>query len=230
MAPIPEGGTIAVTGAAGFIASHCVTEVRPRQPPASAPCSGGSVLCALGSVLCAACAAPSSDWRSGQALSRGYRVRATVRDETDPERCEWMWNLPAYKSGRLTIHAADLDNPGCFDDIFKGCHGVLHVSHVSDYSDEDYVAATCEHIIKSIEDSGTVSRLIFTSSVAGVISEISLTELRRRPVLYEDRYPDEEDERRTHRSQGYSISKNASEDIFAAAACAPRHAHAHPVR
>ena len=155
-------------------------------------------------------------------------MRATVRDETDPERCEWMWNLPAYKSGRLTIHAADLDNPGCFDEIFKGCHGVLHVSHVSDYSDEDYVAATCEHIIKSIEDSGTVSRLIFTSSVAGVISEISLTELRRRPVLYEDRYPDEEDERRTHRSQGYSISKNASEDIFAAAACAPKHAHAHP--
>lgn len=155
-------------------------------------------------------------------------MRATVRDETDPERCEWMWNLPAYKSGRLTIHAADLDNPGCFDEIFKGCHGVLHVSHVSDYSDEDYVAATCEHIIKSIEDSGTVSRLIFTSSVAGVISEISLTELRRRPVLYEDRYPDEEDERRTHRSQGYSISKNASEDIFAAAACAPNHAHAHP--
>ena len=94
----------------------------------------------------APCAAPSSDWRSGQALSRGYRVRATVRDETDPERCEWMWNLPAYKSGRLTIHAADLDNPGCFDEIFKGCNGVLHVSHVSDYADDDYVRATCEHI------------------------------------------------------------------------------------
>ena len=34
---------------------------------------------------------------------------------------------PAYKSGRLTLHSADLDNPGCFDEIFKGCNGVLHL-------------------------------------------------------------------------------------------------------
>ena len=46
MAPIPEGGTIAVTGAAGFIASHCVTEVRPRQPPAPGS-PGCSVLCSV---------------------------------------------------------------------------------------------------------------------------------------------------------------------------------------
>jgi hypothetical protein len=90
---------------------------------------------------------------------------------------------PAYKSGRLTLHSADLDNPGCFDEIFKGCNGVLHVSHVSDYADDDYVVRTCEHIVKSINDSGTVSRLIFTSSIAGIISEVSLSELTRRPVL-----------------------------------------------
>ena len=40
MAPIPEGGTIAVTGAAGFIASHCVTEVRPRHRLVLLRCSG----------------------------------------------------------------------------------------------------------------------------------------------------------------------------------------------
>ena len=125
---------------------------------------------------------------------------------------------PAYKSGRLTLHSADLDNPGCFDEIFKGCNGVLHVSHVSDYSDDEYVRATCEHIVQSINNSGTVSRLIFTSSIAGIISEISLSELVSRPVLYEDRYPNEEDERRTHRNQGYSISKNFSDEYFATAA------------
>jgi hypothetical protein len=36
--------------------------------------------------------------------------------------------------------------------------------------------------------------------------------------LYEDRYPDESDARRTHSTQGYSISKNVSDDFFAQAA------------
>ena len=65
--------------------------------------------------------------------------------------------------------------------------GVLHVSHVSDYGDDDYVIKTCKHIVESINKAGTISRMIFTSSIAGIISEISLTELLKRPVLYEDR-------------------------------------------
>ena len=32
--------------------------------------------------------------------------------------------MPAAYSGRLTLHAADLDDPGCFDGIFAGCDGV----------------------------------------------------------------------------------------------------------
>ena len=54
-------------------------------------------------------------------LNKGYRVRATVRDTTDPERCQFLWDMPAYKSGRLTLWAADLDNEGCFDECFAGC-------------------------------------------------------------------------------------------------------------
>ena len=62
--------------------------------------------------------------------------------------------MPAYASGRLTVHSADLDQAGCFDEIFKGCHGVAHVSHVSGYEDQDYVRRTCEHIIASVDGSG----------------------------------------------------------------------------
>jgi hypothetical protein len=80
----------------------------------------------------------------------------------------FLESMDAFKSGRLTIHSADLDDVGCFDEIFAGCNGVLHVSHVSDYSDDDYVRRTCAHIVDSINNSGTVSRLIFTSSIAGI--------------------------------------------------------------
>ena len=93
MAPVPQNGLVAVTGAAGFV--------------------GG--------------------WVVRRLLDKGYRVRACVRSVSDPARTGFLRAMPAFASGRLTLHEADLDRPGCFDPIFAGCHGVAHLSHVSDY-------------------------------------------------------------------------------------------------
>ena len=101
-------------------------------------------------------------------------------------------NMPAFASGRLTLHSANLDEPGVFDDdIFAGCHGVAHVSHVSNYNDQDYVKMVCDHMIESVNKARTVGRVVVTSSIAAVISEMDLAEIERRPTMYEDRYPDE---------------------------------------
>ena len=179
MAPIPKGGTVAVTGSAGFI--------------------GG--------------------WVVKQLLDKGYRVRACVRDVNDEEKTGFLKSMPGYASGRLTLHAADLDTPGCFDDVFRGCHGVAHLSHVSTYDDEDYVKRVCDHIIESVNLSGSVNRVVVTSSIAAVISEQDMQELVRRPVLFEGRYPDEQNPNRTTaRGQGYSIGKVIAERAFADAA------------
>ena len=179
MAPIPKGGTVAVTGAAGFIGGWAVTLL----------------------------------------LDKGYRVRACVRDPENDSKTAFLKQMPGYASGRLTLHAADLDNDGCFDDIFRGCHGVCHISHVSDYNDQDYVARVCNHIIESINRSDTVSRVVVTSSIAAVISEVDIHELARRPVCYEDRYPDERNPKRTpERGQGYSMGKVVAERAFTEAA------------
>ncbi|RZO70273.1 MAG: NAD-dependent epimerase/dehydratase family protein [OM182 bacterium] len=179
MAPIPRGGTVAVTGGAGFI--------------------GGWVVTLL--------------------LDRGYRVRACVRDVDDHKKTGFLRGMGGYASGRLTLHEANLDNPGCFDDIFKGCHGVCHVSHVSGYDDPDYMRGVCEHVINSVNQSGTVTRVVVTSSTAAIISEMDLKELIRRPVLYEDRYPDEANPKRTpERGQGYSMGKLELERMFTEAA------------
>lgn len=179
MAPIPKRGTVAVTGAAGFL--------------------GGWVVRLL--------------------LDKGYRVRACVREAADPVRTTFLKQMPGYASGRLTLHGADLDHPGCFDEIFKGCHGVAHISHVSGYNDPDYVTRTCGHIIDSVNGSGSVTRVVVTSSIAAVISEMDLKEITRRPVFYEDRYPDEMNPKRTpERGQGYSMGKLIAERAFAEAA------------
>ena len=178
MAPIPKGGTVAVTGAAGFIGS----------------------------------------WVVRLLLDKGYRVRACVRDINDAERTDFLRRMPGYASGRLTLHSADIDNAGCFDDIFKGCNGVAHVSHISTYEDHEYVKNVCDHIINSVNKSETVNRVVVTSSVAAVMSEMDLDELVRRPVLYEDRFPDDLNPRRTPERQGYSMGKIIAENSFSEAA------------
>ena len=126
--------------------------------------------------------------------------------------------MPGYATGRLTLHSADLDEAGCFDDIFSGCHGVCHVSHVSDYTDHDYVKMVCDHIIASVNKSETVTRVIVTSSIAAVISEADIQELVKRPICDEDRYPDEFNPKRTPERQGYSMGKVIAQRVFSDAA------------
>ena len=158
-------------------------------------------------------------WVVSGLLERGYRVRACVRNADDDSRAGFLKAMPGYASGRLTVHSADLDQAGCFDEIFKGCHGVAHISHVSSYTDPEYVERTCDHVIASVNGSGTVTRVVTTSSIAAIISEMDLQEVVRRPVFYEDRYPDESNPKRSpERGQGYSMGKLVAERAFAEAA------------
>lgn len=199
MAPIPKNGVVAVTGAAGFI--------------------GG--------------------WVVRRLLERGYRVRACVRDVGDDEKVGFLKNMPGHASGRLRLYAADLDRPGSFDQAFRGAHGVCHVAHVTSspaapseghrawsaslrkYGDQAYIADVCCHLIDSINASDSVSRVVVTSSIAAVISEVDLQEFVRRPVLFEDRYPDENNPRRTpEKGQGYSLGKQLAQKLFSDAAAA----------
>ncbi len=151
-------------------------------------------------------------------LDKGYRVRACVRDAADPARTKFLEDMPGHASGRLTLHSADLDDAGCFDEIFQGCDGVCHVSHVSSYDDHDYVNRVCAHTIESVNQSGTVSRVIVTSSIAAVMDEADIQEFVSRPVLDEDRYPDEQNPRRTPERKGYSMGKVIAQRAFSDAA------------
>lgn len=156
---------------------------------------------------------------------RGYRVRACVRDADDDSKVGFLKAMGAYASGRLTLHAADLDVPGCFDAIFRGCHGVAHTaaqlgSKNPQASRAGQYVMTAEHLIDSVNRAGTVGRVVYTSSIAAVISELDFHELVRRPVLYEDRYPDEQNPDRFENltATGYSVGKVNAERAFAAAA------------
>ncbi len=160
-------------------------------------------------------------WAVKLLLDRGYRVRACVRNAGDEVRVGFLKALPGFASGRLSIHSAELEEEGAFDAPFEGADAVLHISHVSNYNDHDYVARVCANVIGSVNRSGSVKRVVVTSSIAAVISEMDMAELARRPVCDEDRYPDELNPKRTpERGQGYSMGKLIAERAFADAAAA----------
>ncbi len=160
-------------------------------------------------------------WLVRKLLDKGYRVRACVRDVNNQAKSKFLTNMGGFCSGRLTLHTADLNNPGAFDDIFRGCHGVAHVSHINSeshkdggYGNDEYVAKVNAQILSSIDQAETVSRVVITSSIAAVVSESNPEEMQKRPVIYEDRYPDEDNPRLS----GYSRSKQYAERVFEEAA------------
>ncbi len=159
-------------------------------------------------------------WTVRRLLKKGYRVRACVRDTDDDAKVGFMKRMAAFKSGRLTLWNANLDEAGCYDDAFAGAQGVAHISHVSSYADEAYLKGVNDHIIVSINKAGTVRRVALTSSIAAIMSEADLQEMVHRPVIYEDRFPDEANPRRTHDRQGYSMGKVMAERLFAEAGAA----------
>ena len=67
-------------------------------------------------------------------------------------------------------------------------------------------------------------RVVVTSSIAAVIGEADISELVRRPVVDEDREPDEANPKRTpERGQGYSMGKVIAQRAFADAAAVSGH-------
>ena len=59
-------------------------------------------------------------------LARGEKVRATVRDVSDPERVDHLRNLPIADGGGLDVVEMDLFNPDSVDAAIAGCSDLIH--------------------------------------------------------------------------------------------------------
>ncbi|KAJ3669247.1 hypothetical protein LUZ60_011197 [Juncus effusus] len=68
-----------------------------------------------------------ASWLVKLLLQRGYTVRASVRDPSDPKKTEHLRALDGA-SERLHLLKADLLEEGSFDSIINGCDGVFHVA------------------------------------------------------------------------------------------------------
>ena len=140
----PHDGPVAVTGCSGFTGGHMVREL----------------------------------------AIHGYEVRACVRDANS-----WRGKSAAQYLQRLSnvtlVDGCDLFTPGSYDDAFKGCSAIFHVAAVlgnsadgksqprgsGDVSRDVYEGglAGTRNVVGSVNASGSVRRLVYTSSTAAVV-------------------------------------------------------------
>lgn len=139
----PDGGPVAVTGCSGFTGGHMVREL----------------------------------------VIHGYSVRACIRSADSwrgKDAVEYLSRLARVE----IVDKCDLFVPNSYNDVFAGCQGVFHTAAVlgnsadgksqplgsGDVSNDVYnggIVGT-QNVIDAINASGSINRLVYTSSMAAV--------------------------------------------------------------
>ena len=139
----PNDGPVAVTGCSGFTGGHMVREL----------------------------------------VIHGYQVRACIRDANSwrgKDCVDYLSRLPRVE----IVDGCDLFTSGSYDDAFKDCAGVFHVAAVlgnsadgksqplgsGDVSQDVYDGGMTgtRNVIDAINASGSIKRMVYTSSMAAV--------------------------------------------------------------
>jgi len=105
----------------------------------------------------------------------GYAVRACVRDAGNYSNTAHLAAMSHVGPGSVTLHGCDMTVPGAYDDVFAGCSCVFHAAaEMGNLAGstplkvyEGGLHAT-KLVADSIKKSGTVRRLVYTSSFAAV--------------------------------------------------------------
>ncbi|TKY67828.1 Tetraketide alpha-pyrone reductase 1 [Spatholobus suberectus] len=129
----------------------------------------------VGKVVCVTGASGFiASWIVKFLLQRGYTVRATVRDPSNPKKVEHLLKLEGAKE-RLHLFKADLLEEGSFDSVVEGCDGVFHTASPVRFVVNDPQAELIDpalkgtlNVLKSCAKSPSVKRVVLTSSISAV--------------------------------------------------------------
>eukprot|EP00930_Biecheleria_cincta_P087912 TRINITY_DN77153_c0_g1_i1.p1 TRINITY_DN77153_c0_g1~~TRINITY_DN77153_c0_g1_i1.p1 ORF type:complete len:411 (+),score=57.15 TRINITY_DN77153_c0_g1_i1:52-1233(+) len=187
------------------------------------------------SVVCVTGAAGFvGSWLVKLLLERGHAVRACLRNAEDERKAGFLKSMPEFKTGRLTLHSADMTKPGTYDVILEGVHTVFHPAEVfmsfspgrdlskaaADFGAEvsgdkihEQAVQSNKYIVNSINKSSTVKRLIYTASVASMTGK-RVKDMLISPGVNESHEPDVA----VMGKSSYAVTKREAEKFFADAA------------
>ena len=114
-------------------------------------------------------------WVVKMLLERGYFVRLAVRNAADESRYALLRQIEKDSAGTLEIWQSDLLIDGSFDNAAQGCSAVLHLASpfkmmVNDPQKDllDPALRGTLNVLSAATKSGTVKKVVLTSSVAAV--------------------------------------------------------------
>ncbi|RDD37144.1 Dihydroflavonol-4-reductase [Trichoplax sp. H2] len=110
-----------------------------------------------------------------QLLQKGYKVRGTVRDPSNEKKCKPLRELCPDAKYPIELVRGELTEKECWIEAVKGCHFVVHIASPLPAAlpkDEDEIIKPAVNgtlnVLEACVQSGTVKRVVLTSSVAAV--------------------------------------------------------------
>jgi len=153
-------------------------------------------------------------WAVKNLLEKGYNVRITVRDKSKNEKYAFLEEFAASSTGNLSVFEADLLKPESFDDAAKGSDAIFHIASPFTLRFknplEDLIKPAVEgtkNVLNAATNSGTVKKVILTSSVAAVHGDNIDMREKGLSEFTEDDFNDSSSENH----QPYSYSKVTAE-------------------
>lgn len=135
-----------------------------------------------------------ASWIVKYLLEQGYKVRGTVRSEKAFAKVSHLKDLMEKYPGQLSLFEADLLAEGSFDEAAKGCKLVLHtaspffIDKIKDPQSQliDPALKGTKNVLSAVNNSGTVERVVLTSSCAAIYGDNADIELVESGVFTED--------------------------------------------
>ncbi len=124
-------------------------------------------------------------WVTKDLLQKGYTVRLAVRDKNKKEKYKHLIKIEGETDGTLEFWEANLLTEGAYDRAAEGCASVMHLAspftlRFDDPQKEliDPALNGTRNVLSAATKSGTVKKVVLTSSVAAVYGDnIDMKEL-----------------------------------------------------
>ncbi|WP_439879791.1 NAD-dependent epimerase/dehydratase family protein [Pontibacter sp. MBLB2868] len=114
-------------------------------------------------------------WVVKMLLEKGYTVRMTVRNKNKKEKYAYLSDIADKSDGKLEIWEADLLTEGSFNKAAKGADAIIHMAspftlRFKDAQKDliDPAVNGTRNVLEAANQSGTVKKVVLTSSVAAV--------------------------------------------------------------